>query len=320
MSPPNLFLPKAELNPVRYDSSRRLDVPVALRHAEVLDLVLDGVEQNLVQSHGWLVANEVLDPRQIGDTPHHVLKALLIRFFIRNKNDGRFRSSQLLNLMRQSKNRNLFHRSNIADSAVSFALLGERNQSSRSVRYVGKAAGLRTVSINGHLPSPERLTNQTGDHHPVASALARPDYVEQARDHGRDFLFLPISYRQKFVDGFGARVTPAAFIGRAHHQIVALPEGNVIALAVNLRGGSDQYSLLFFGGQLQDNLSATNVSFHRADWRFNDEADTNGRSQMIDNIRSVNQFRHQGMVGDGVKNVLEVLAAFQVFDILNGSG
>src|SRR5262249_5211816 len=68
---------------------RRFFVSVLHDH-ELLRVISNGVQQNLVQSSGGSITDQLIDLSQIRNTAHHILKALLVSLIVRNEHNFRF--------------------------------------------------------------------------------------------------------------------------------------------------------------------------------------------------------------------------------------
>ena len=108
---------------------------------------------------------------------------------------------------------------------------------------------------------------------------------------------MPVGLRQEFVQGLGAGVGPAAGGGRAHHAVVPLGEGDLLALAVDLAGGGQQGP----GGDSGRRLAGrrrcrrTIVSIVWTGWSTT-SAHPHGAGQVEDRLA----FRHAALDGRGV--------------------
>jgi hypothetical protein len=119
----------------------------------------------------------------------------------------------------------------------------------------------------------ERLRHEARDHHAVLPRLARTHRVEEAHHHGGEPLLTPVGDRQELVDRLGAGVAPPPAVRGAHHQVAALAERDVQALAVHLRGGGDEHPPPLLGRQLQQQLGALDVGLDRPHRALHDELD-----------------------------------------------
>ena len=78
--------------------------------------------------------------------------------------------------------------------------------------------------------------------------------------------------------------------------------------------------LRFGFGQLQHDLGTANVGLNGAHWTIHNQAHTHGRSQMVDNIAEVDQFRHQMGIGDTINVIGELRMDLEMLDIGDGTG
>src|SRR4029077_5894635 len=110
---------------------------------------------------------------------------------------------------------------------------------------VTETARLLTVAVNRKRTTGERLFHEGRYYHPVTAGLSWPHGIEESDDGGRQFLFAPVSERQKLVNRFRAGVAPTSFCRRAHNEVAVFLKSNVGAQSINLRGRRDQDPLLF---------------------------------------------------------------------------
>ena len=78
----------------------------------------------------------------------------------------------------------------------------------------------------------------------------------------------------------------------------------VFSVDFGSRGGEDEFAL--FAGCFEDALCAVDVGFDSADGAFDDELDTDGSSEVDDDVGVVNELREQLKVFDVVEVVFQV--------------
>jgi hypothetical protein len=168
------------------------------------------------------------------------------------------------------------------------------------VAHIAEAAGLFAIAVDADGSVIEGLADEIWKDHAVAAGLPRANGVEQADDDDGDFLFLPIREREKFVEGFGSGVAPAALGGGAEDKIGLLAKRNLGAFAVDLRGRSCENEFAFFCRGFQDVLRAVDVGLNRADGAFNDQTNADGGGEMDDDVGIVDELRNKPAIFDRV--------------------
>src|SRR5262249_35818763 len=170
----------------------------------------------------------------IRDSSHHILEALLISFLVRHKYYARVRAGKVFDSLGHFQNGHFLVSADVVCLADSPRVLCEPHQRAHRILNVGEAAPWRAVAVYGYVLARQRLPYKTRNHHAVSSCLPRPNGIEQPRDAGGYSLLFPVGDREKFVYSFRAGIAPPTLAGRAHHQVVVLPERNPIELSVYL--------------------------------------------------------------------------------------
>ena len=202
-------------------------------------------------------------------------------------------------------------------SPIALGSSTSRISAADDVGDVAEAARLRAVAVDGDRLARQALPHEVRDHHAVAAGLARPDGIEEARDDHRQLLLFPVGQRQELVDRLAARVGPAVFRRRSHHEVGVFAEGHGRALAVDLGRRRDDDQLLLLVGVPQHDFGAVHVGLDRVDRRLHDQLHADGRGQVEDDVAVVDQLGQQRLVGDAVDRVAEPRVPLQVLDVLD---
>src|SRR5688572_27079652 len=101
-------------------------------------------------------------------------------------------------------------------------MVHKSDQRLNGVVDVSKATGLGAVAVNSDRLTLQRLTNKGRDHHAIALCLAGTRRVEEASNHDRQSLFLPVRQGQELVHGFRTGVAPSRFACWSQNQVVRL--------------------------------------------------------------------------------------------------
>ena len=110
------------------------------------------------------------------------------------------------------------------------------------------------------------------------------------------------------------------FVRGAEHDIGALAERHVGALAVHLGCGGDEDQFLLLVCVLQHDLRAVHVRLNCVDGLFDDELHADRGGEMEHHVAAVDHFGEQRLARDRIDDVREPLFAFQVDDVLDRTG
>src|SRR5262249_12484105 len=162
--------------------------------------------------------------------------------------------------------------------------------------------------------------DEIGKDHSISPGLTRTYGIEQANNHNRKLLFLPVGKRKKFIEGFGSGVAPAAFRCGAKDKVSILVERNIGIFAVHLGGGSRNDKFFLFAGSFENELRAIDVRFDGPDRAFDNELDAHSGGQVNDHVRVIDKLGEQLTILDAVKMILEARARFEMADIFHAAG
>ncbi len=154
----------------------------------------------------------------------------------------------------------------------------------------------------------QRAAHEVRDHHPVLRALTRPNGVEETGDHAVERPLLVVAERQELVQHLRVRVQPAALGRRAVHAPVVLVQRPLLAVvAVHLGAGRDQHALAEAVAVVEDGLGSLHVRDERVHRLLDDQADADGRSEVVDDVALVDELGDDGGRENGVHDEVEVL-------------
>src|SRR6185436_15923936 len=223
----------------------------------------------------------------------------------------------LLHSLGELEYRNLDVRTDVEDLPDCFLALHELDQRADDVADVTKTAALFSIAINGDWPAGKRLLHKRRDHHSVLTGLSWSNCVEEPHDDCRELLLAPVSKRQKLIDRFRARITPAPLRRRAHNEIPVFTKRHIGAQAVYLRRRRNQHFLLFLVRERQYYLSAANVRLDGPDRTFDDQLYADCRREMKDHVALIDELRGNRMIVDRFDRVVKTRMTFDVLNILD---
>src|SRR5262249_15264077 len=107
---------------------------------------------------------------------------------------------------------------------------------------------------------------------------------------------------------------------RTQYQIRFLRERHGSALSVNLGRREDDDEPALLTGMLQHHLRAVYVSFNRSHGRLNNQLYTHSRSEVKNDVGTIDQFRDEPLVHHGIDHILKAWMLFKMDNVVNRSG
>src|SRR5215213_1900584 len=188
------------------------------------------------------------------------------------------------------------------------------------VADVTETTALFSIAVNRDRTAGECLLHERRNHHAVLSGLSRPDRVEETHDNRRQLLLAPVSQREKLIDRFRARVAPAPFRRRAHHEVAVFTKRHVGAETIDLGSRCDQHLLLFLVRKREDDFGAAHVCFDCAHRTLDDQLHSDCRREMEDDVTLIDKLGGNRVVVDCVDRVMKTRVTFKVLNILERAG
>jgi hypothetical protein len=153
----------------------------------------------------------------------------------------------------------------------------------------------------------QRALHEAWDDVPVLAALPRPDRVEQARDHGAQAPLLAQREREELVEGLGIGVRPALRGRGPVDPLRVLREGNVFGMVpVDLRARGHEHRPLEAGAVVEYVLRALDVREQRPARLLDDEADSDGRREVVDGVDAVHELADDGRREHGIDDEMKL--------------
>src|ERR1022692_534428 len=283
-------------------------------------LVCDDALQSFFQGQARTVADKLGQLAEVGDPPPYIFEALLIGPSVGDENNLRIRARHALDTCCQFADSNFVIAAHVIHFAVGIGMGRYADQRIHRIVDVGEAAALRAIAEDGNVPAGQGLDHQVGNDHAITPDLSRANGIEQARNHGRNFFLFPVRDGEKFVDGLRAGITPAALVGRAHHQVIIFMKRDPVPFAVYLRGRGDEHPFSLALRQAKYDFGAPDVGLDGAHGTVHNQAHPNGSRQMINDIGEVHEFGHQLCVGDGVNVVGKFRMNLEMLNISDRAG
>src|SRR5215212_954906 len=199
-------------------------------------------------------------------------------------------------------------------------MIHQLHERANHVADVTETTALFSITVNRDRTACERLLHERRNHHAVLSGLSRSDRVEETHDNRRQLLLAPVSEREKLIDRFRARVAPAPFRRRAHHEVAVFTKRHVGAETIDLRCRRDQNLLLFLVREREDDFGAAHVCFDGAHGTLDDQLHADCRGEMEDDVTLIDQLGGNRLVVDSLDRVMKTRVTFEVLNILERAG
>ena len=179
-----------------------------------------------------------------------------------------------------------------------------------------EASPLRAVAEDRDRLALQTLRDEAGDHHPVTARLAWAHRVEQPRHHDGQPALVPVGQAEELVQRLGAGIRPAPRRRRPHHAVVALGEGDLDPLAVDLARRGQEHGPSVAGARLEHGVGAVDDRLDRLDRLLDDQLHAHGAGQVIDGRAFQDAALHDVRIAHAGHAQLEAGPAFQVGDVL----
>ena len=275
---------------------------------------------DFIQGSAGTEASECVELIDAGDAAHHVLEAGFVGLVIGNVLDGRGTAGALFHFVGESFDGDFLGVADVDDFADGALEVHEADETFYGVAHIAKATRLLSAAVDADRGVVQGGLDEIGEHHSVASGLARTNGVKEASDDDGQLFFLPVGKRQKFIEGLGGGVAPAAFGGGAEDKVGVFVERDVGILAVDFGGGSGENEFLFLASSFEDELRAVDVGLDGLDGAFDDELDADGGGEMDDHIGIVNELGEQLAILDIVQMILHAVGGLEMADIFDAAG
>jgi hypothetical protein len=162
----------------------------------------------------------------------------------------------------------------------------------------------------------QRALHEPWDDVPVAAVLPRPDCVEEARDHAAQSSLVAQREREELVERLRVGVGPALRGRRPVDPLRVLIEQDVLrVIAVDLGAGRDQHRLLESCAVVEHVLGALHVRQQRTAGLLDDQADADGRGQVVHDVTAVHELADDGLREHRVDDEMEALAVAELRDV-----
>src|SRR5581483_9184422 len=265
-------------------------------------------------------ADDAFDLGDVGDAAAHVLEARLISLVVRNHHNlGRTASLRAYPL-RQLVDGDLLVTADVEYLAHRLRRFGQPDDGLHHVVDVAKAALLCSIAVDLYRFALECPLHKARQHHPVVSALARTDGVEQAEDDDGQISRFVIGQRQKFVQFLRGSIAPAALGGRAERAVIVFVKGDFFVLAVYLGGRGNQHLFAVAPRRSQHHLCAADIDLDGVNGRTDNRKDAHRRRQVVDHVTLADQSIHDRRVADVFDGEMETDALFKVRDVFKLPG
>ena len=163
-------------------------------------------------------------------------------------------------------------------------MLTQRDHGSNDVAHPSEAPSLEAVPEDRNRLRRQGLANESGHDHAILAGLSRPDRIEQPNDDGGQFFLTPVGHGQKLVNRLRAGVTPTAFVRRADQQVVFFSKRDLLALPIDLGGGSQEHLSALLGRHFEQQLGRPDVGLDGPHRRLDNEPNSNRGRQMEDHL------------------------------------
>jgi hypothetical protein len=265
-------------------------------------------------------AGEGLEFFDGGDAAHHVLEAGLVSFVVGDIFDGRRAAGSCFHAVSQTLDGNFLGTADIDDFTDGTVRVHQADEGFDGVPDVAETTRLLAIPVDLDGGMVESGLHEIREYHAVPAGLARTDGIKQTGHDHRKLFLLPVGEREKLIEGFRSGVAPASLGSGAKDQIRVFVEGDIGVLAVDLGGGSGENEFAFLAGGFQDHLCAVDVGLDGLDRAFDDELDANRGGEVHNDIGVVYELGEQLAIFDSVEVILEVIAGFQMTNIIDAAG
>ena len=162
----------------------------------------------------------------------------------------------------------------------------------------------------------ERPLHESRDDVPVPAVLPGPDRVEEARDHAVQSSLVAQRERQELVERLRVGVGPALRGRRPIDPLRVLLEQDVRRMvAVHLGAGRDQHWFLEARAVLEHVLGALNVRQQRPAGLLDDQADADGRGQVVHDVAPVHELADDRLREHRVDHEVEAFPVAEPRDV-----
>src|SRR5262245_41919480 len=144
-----------------------------------------------------LEANHLVDLRDVGYAPRHVLEAFLVGLLVWNQLDFRRRMGQILHSLGELSNAHFLGAADVVNFADGTVAQTKAMNRRNDVGHVAKAPRLLARAVYRDVGPRESLSNERGNDHPVPAGLTRANRIEEAYDRRRKPSFLPVGESEK---------------------------------------------------------------------------------------------------------------------------
>src|SRR5713226_1507155 len=275
---------------------------------------------DFVQGSAGTESGEGLKLIDGGDAAHHILKAGLVGLVVRDVLDGRGTGGAVFDPASEILDGDFLGVADVNDFTDGTLRIHEADETLDGVADVAEAAGLLAGAIDADGGVIQGGLDEIGEDHSVAAGLARSDGIEQANDDDGELFFLPVGEGEKFIEGLGGGVAPAAFGCGAEDEVGIFVERDVGVLAVDLGGGGGENELLFFAGGFEDELGAVYVGLDGLDGAFDDELDADGGGEVDDDIGVIDELGEQLAIFDVVEMILHAVGRLEMANVFDAAG
>ena len=274
---------------------------------------------DLVERDAGPVADGAADLGEVRHAPAHVLEAVAVRLGVRDALDRGGAAGVPDDALGELVDAHLLLVADVEDLAVGGGRVRQLDDGADHVAHVAEAAGLVPVAEDGDGLAGEGLADEGGDDHAVAAGLARADGVEEAGDDDGQAPLAGVRQGEELVDGLGAGVAPPALVGGADDEVVVLPAGLHLALAVDLGRRGEEDVLLLLRRVLQDHLGRLQVGLDGAHRRLDHQAHADGGGEVVDDVGPVDELGEDRRVLHLVDDDVQALVGPQVVEVLDAA-
>jgi len=175
---------------------------------QAFPVIGDDPVQDGGQIHLRLEPDDGADFRDIRHAVQHVLEAFRVCFLVGDEDDVRGASDTRMDHPGQVTDGDLAGAPDVEDLAEGFVAANELRQGPDDIPDIAETSGLLAGAVDGNRFSGEGLSDEAGNHHAVAPALAGAHRVEEPDDDYREPSIPPIGHGEEFVEQFGAGIAP----------------------------------------------------------------------------------------------------------------
>src|SRR5215208_706892 len=225
-------------------------------------------------------------------------------------------AGQLADALRKVDDSDSLGRTDVENVARDCRRVHEALQRADRIRDVAERACLRPVTMDFERHPSECCADEARDHHSILAALPRSDGVEEADDDDVEPPLEVIRERQMLVHRLRVRVQPTLFGSRTVDPAVVFRERPLLAVvAVDLGAGGDEDALAEAARLVEDVLGPLNVRHHRAYRLLDDQPDSDGRCEVVDDVAFVDELV-DGRRGEyGVHYKVVVAPVFEALNV-----